>query len=259
MLGGGGSILALPIFVYIFGINPILATSYSLFVVGISSLFGTFKCYKTKLIEYKTILTFGLASIISVFLTRKYLIELIPENVNLAFFEVEKGKLILLLFSILMLSAGISLIRSRDKQNNKDVNLGIKSNIEQITKKPTKFKSFILIIQGIIDGVITGIVGAGGGFLIVPILVLINKMDVKLAIGTSLAIISLKTIVGFIGSINQNSNFDYSFLITFTALALFGIFIGLRIGNNVDSEKLKKYFGYFVIICAIFIILKEFL
>lgn len=255
MLGGGGSILALPIFVYIFGVDPVVATTYSLFVVGISSLFGTFKCFKSKLIEYKTILSFGSASIISVYFTRIYIIDLIPEEISLIYFNIYKGQVILLLFSFLMLFAGLSLIDYKNKKNKNEFQE--KQNVN--TNLNIKYKTLILSTQGLIDGLITGLVGAGGGFLIVPILVLINKMDVKLAIGTSLAIISLKTIVGFVGSLNQNVNLDYSFLIVFTSLSLIGIIIGLRIGDKVDGEKLKKYFGYFVILCAVFILIKEFM
>jgi hypothetical protein len=258
LLGGGGSILALPIFVYLFGTNPILATTYSLFVIGVSSLFGTYKCVKSNSINYNALIYFGFSSVISVLLTRMYLIDLIPESIFLFDLELSKGKVVLIFFSLIMLGAGYSMIFV-DNQKIDDT----KNEIENCETNDkvignSKIKNiFSLSFQGLIDGAITGIVGAGGGFLIVPALVFISKLDIRIAISTSLAIISLKTIIGFLGSLNKSPNIDYIFLSVFTFLAILGMVIGIKLSKKINPDALKKYFGVFVILCAIYILLKE--
>ena len=258
LLGGGGSILALPIFVYLFGTNPILATTYSLFVIGVSSLFGTYKCVKSNSINYNALIYFGFSSVISVLLTRMYLIDLIPESIFLFDLELSKGKVVLIFFSLIMLGAGYSMIFV-DNQKIDDT----KNEIENCETNDkvignSKIKNiFSLSFQGLIDGAITGIVGAGGGFLIVPALVFISKLDIRIAISTSLAIISLKTIIGFLGSLNKSPNIDYIFLSVFTFLAILGMIVGIKLSKKINPNALKKYFGIFVIICAIYILLKE--
>jgi hypothetical protein len=258
LLGGGGSILALPIFVYLFGTDPILATTYSLFVIGVSSLFGTFKCVKSNSINYNALIYFGFSSVISVLLTRMYLIDLIPDSIFIFGLELSKGKVVLIFFSLIMLGAGYSMIFV-DNQKIDDT----KNEIENCETNDkvignSKIKNiFSLSFQGLIDGAITGIVGAGGGFLIVPALVFISKLDIRIAISTSLAIISLKTIIGFLGSLNKSPNIDYIFLSVFTFLAILGMVIGIKLSKKINPDALKKYFGVFVILCAIYILLKE--
>ena len=258
LLGGGGSILALPIFVYLFGINPILATTYSLFVIGVSSLFGTYKCVKSNSINYNALIYFGFSSVISVLLTRMYLIDLIPDSIFIFGLELSKGKVVLIFFSLIMLGAGYSMIFV-DNQKIDDTKNEIENcetNIKVIGNSKIK-NIFSLSFQGLIDGAITGIVGAGGGFLIVPALVFISKLDIRIAISTSLAIISLKTIIGFLGSLNKSPNIDYIFLSVFTFLAILGMVIGIKLSKKINPDALKKYFGVFVILCAIYILLKE--
>lgn len=258
LLGGGGSILALPIFVYLFGINPILATTYSLFVIGVSSLFGTYKCVKSNSINYNALIYFGFSSVISVLLTRMYLIDLIPESIFLFDLELSKGKVVLIFFSLIMLGAGYSMIFVDNKKHNYNQNEIENCETNDKVIGNSKIRNiFSLSFQGLIDGAITGIVGAGGGFLIVPALVFISKLDIRIAISTSLAIISLKTIIGFLGSLNKSPNIDYIFLSVFTFLAILGMIVGIKLSKKLNPDSLKKYFGIFVIICAIYILLKE--
>ncbi len=249
-LGGGGSILALPIFVYILGIDPILATTYSLFVVGISSSIGAFKSFKNKLVDFNALIYFGIASVISVVITRTFILDLIPEIISLPYISLTKGKFIMLLFSVLMLGAAISMIINKDNSKPKQ---------DLMLSNPTVFDKIILVLQGLFDGLITGLVGAGGGFLIVPTLVLISKIDVKIAVATSLAIISIKTIIGFISSYKPDTNIDFTFLIIFTFIAIVGIVIGLKLATKIKAEQTKKYFGYFLIIASFTIFYKEFI
>ncbi len=258
LLGGGGSILALPIFVYLFAINPILATTYSLFVIGVSSLFGTYKCVKSNSINYNALIYFGFSSVISVLLTRMYLIDLIPDSIFIFGLELSKGKVVLIFFSLIMLGAGYSMIFVDNQKidNTKNEIENCETNDKVIGNSKIK-NIFSLSFQGLIDGAITGIVGAGGGFLIVPALVFISKLDIRIAISTSLAIISLKTIIGFLGSLNKSPNIDYIFLSVFTFLAILGMVIGIKLSKKINPDALKKYFGVFVILCAIYILLKE--
>ena len=124
-----------------------------------------------------------------------------------------------------------------------------------IIKKEINY--FIIIIEGLVIGLVTGLVGAGGGFLIIPFLVLFGGLSMKKAIGTSLMIISLKSLIGIIGDFQLSLNIDWPFLLSFSCFSLFGMFIGLYISRFMSGEKLKKIFGYFVLSIAVFIFLKE--
>ncbi|RKE94790.1 sulfite exporter TauE/SafE family protein [Ichthyenterobacterium magnum] len=245
LIGGGGSILTVPVFVYLFYINPVTATAYSLFVVGTSALFGTVKNIQKKLVDFKTGFVFAIPAFVAVYLTRKYLVPAIPESIfTINDFEVTKDIAIMVFFAIIMLLASMSMIKNR------------KSNEE----KPSKVVAYnypLILIEGAVVGVLTGLVGAGGGFLIIPALVLLAKLPMKKAVATSLLIIAIKSLIGFIGDV-QNLNIDWQFLLSFTVLSVIGIFIGTYLSNFIDGKKLKKGFGYFVLIMAFYILYKEF-
>lgn len=240
IIGGGGSVLTIPILVYLLGITPVLATAYSLFIVGATAIVGAISYARDKMISFKTALVFGVPSIIAVFLTRKMLIPALPENI---FGLLSKDALIMLVFSLLMLGASVSMIRGRKgKQENSLDNL--------------HFNYPRIIFQGFLVGFYTGFVGAGGGFLIIPVLVLLVGLPMKAAIGTSLLIISGKSLIGFLGDIGQQE-MDWFFLISFTALSILGIFIGSFVAKKIDNKMLKPIFGYFVLLMAIYIMIKE--
>tara|TARA_B100000003_G_C10870446_1_gene346849 strand:- start:167 stop:973 length:807 start_codon:yes stop_codon:yes gene_type:complete len=247
LIGSGGSILSVPILVYLFGINPITATAYSLFVVGTTSLIGSIKNIRNKLINYSSTLLFSFSAVITVYLTRKYLIHLIPETIidtDLIF--LNKDQLIMLLFSLLMLVAGFLMIKRTPKTI-----VGLK---QTKTIAPNKF---LIFAEGSLIGFLTGLIGAGGGFIIIPILVILSDLRMKTAIATSLAIISLKSLIGFIGDV-QNLDIDWLFLITFTLISVIGIFIGQMFSQKVEDNKLKMAFGVFVILIGVVILLIEF-
>ena len=237
LIGSGGSILSLPIFVYLFGLNPIIASAYSLFTVGLTSLVGSIKNIKLKLIDTYTVLYFSFSAAISVYITRKYLIDLIPDEI------ASFGNLIMLFFALLIYFAGIAMIKKRiDKSQNQ--------------RRKSKYDKTLILIEGAVVGVVTGLVGAGGGFIIIPVLVLFSKLNMKNAIATSLVIISIKSLIGFIGDI-ENHIIDWEFLIKFSLISVVGIYIGQGIGLKIDGSKLKKGFGYFIIIIASCVIIKE--
>lgn len=246
LIGGGGSILTVPILVYVLGINPVLATSYSLFIVGSTSLVGAFNNYRKGLVSIKTALLFGLSSITTVFITRKILMPAIPEVLfSNSHFHITQATATMVLFAILMLMASIAMIRNKDEGEE----LAVKNDghSTQLGK---------LLLYGIGIGLATGFLGAGGGFLIIPALVLLIKMPMKKAIGTSLLIIALNSLIGFTGDIGHFV-IDWTFLISITLIAVTGIFIGGFFAKKINDEKLKKAFGWFVLVMGIYIIIKE--
>ncbi len=243
LIGGGGSILTVPILVYLFFLNPVTATAYSLFVVGSTTFFGSIRNIKKRMIDYKAGIIFAIPSFIAVYITRKYLVPAIPEKLFLiGDFLLTKDIAIMIFFSFLMLVAAFFMIK--DKKMDVDKNAIIKYNY------------LSLIIQGFIIGFLTAIIGAGGGFLIVPALVLWLKLPMKKAVGTALFIISIKSLIGFIGDI-ENLNIDWVFLLSFTAISVIGIYLGIYLSNFIEGRKLKKSFGWFVLVMSIYILVIE--
>lgn len=243
LIGGGGSILTVPLLVYLFNIDPTVATSYSLFIVGSASLVGAWRNYAKGHVSIKTALLFGVTSVTTVFLTRKFIIPAIPEQITtIGSFEVTRSLLTMVLFAILMLMASIKMIKGR----------------KETTEETKKASITALILYGVGIGLVTGFLGAGGGFLIIPALVFFVGLDMKSAIGTSLAIIALNSLIGFTGDIGTMP-IDWTFLLTITAISVAGIFVGIQLGKKMPGDKLKKGFGWFVLIMGIYILIKEFL
>ncbi|MGB6269788.1 MAG: sulfite exporter TauE/SafE family protein [Olleya sp.] len=243
LIGGGGSILTVPILVYLLFVNPVTATAYSLFVVGVSALVGTLRNIQKGLVDFKTAIVFAIPAFIAVYSTRKFIVPAIPEKLfSMGDFLVTKNIAIMLFFALVMLVASLFMIIS----NRKD------SDEETIVQ----YNYPLIIIEGLVVGVLTGIVGAGGGFLIIPALVLLAKLPMKKAVATSLLIIAIKSLIGFIGDV-ENLEIDWLFLLSFTAIAVVGIFLGIYLSNFIEGKKLKKGFGWFVFIMGIYIIFKE--
>ncbi|MFM6946995.1 MAG: sulfite exporter TauE/SafE family protein [Flavobacteriales bacterium] len=246
LIGGGGSILTVPVLVYLFKVDPVLATAYSLFIVGLSSLVGAFPKYKAGMIDLKTAIVFGIPSIIAVFLTRKVLVPAIPDTLfSIGDLPFTKALAMMLLFAILMVAASVSMIRDKKKE-------------ELESTAPRVFNYPMILLEGSVVGVLTGLVGAGGGFLIIPALVMLSKLPMKQAVGTSLLIIAAKSLIGFTGDIMENSSkMDWTLLGIVTTLAIVGIFIGNQLSKKIDGAALKKGFGWFVLVMGIYIIVKE--
>jgi uncharacterized membrane protein YfcA len=247
LIGGGGSILTVPVLVYLLGLNPVLSTAYSLFVVGATSLVGSFTYMKKGLVNYRAALVFAIPSFITVFLTRKFVVPAIPDPVfTSGDFMLSKGAGIMGLFALIMLAAAFSMIRHKDKSDNDSGTQAIQFNYP------------LIALEGAAVGLLTGLVGAGGGFLIIPALVLLARLPMKMAVGTSLLIIAAKSLIGFLGDVGQQA-IDWNFLAVFTALSVAGIFLGSYLTRFIPGEKLKRLFGWFVLGMAVFILWKEFL
>ncbi len=245
LIGSGGSILTLPILVYVLGVSPVLATAYSLFIVGSTALAGGIQSAILKKVDFKTVLIFGIPSLAAVYATRMWLMPIIPEELfSIGSFVVSKPFALMILFAIIMILASVSMIMP-EKKNEVNENSAIRYNYP------------VILLEGLIVGTLTGLVGAGGGFLIIPALVLLARMPMKLAVGTSLFIIALKSLIGFIGDLQGNQVIDWKLLVGFTAFALSGIFIGILLSKKIPGGKLRKAFGWFVMIMGIYIVVKE--
>lgn len=256
LIGGGGSILTVPILVYLFQVDAVLATAYSLFIVGLTSLVGSVSHVKLGNIHWRTAVVFGIPSIISVFLTRSYLVPRIPDPIFTlgqdpsggAAFVMTKAVGLMVLFAIIMVMAAYSMIKPSKKSA---VASGVSADVEP------QFNYPLILAEGAIVGVVTGLVGAGGGFLIIPALVLLAKLPMKQAVGTSLMIIAAKSLIGFVGDMRGNEVIDWSFLAIFSSIAVVGILFGSWLSKRIPGEKLKPAFGWFVLVMGTYIIVKE--
>ncbi len=244
LIGGGGSILTVPVFVYVLGVDPILATAYSLFVVGVSAAVGAFRNAQKGMVDFRTGIVFAIPAFIAVFLTRKFLVPAIPEHLfNLGDLEITREIGIMVFFGLIMLAASYSMIKGRKEEEG---------------EKEIHYNYPMILLEGSVVGVLTGVVGAGGGFLIIPALVLLAGLPMKRAVATSLMIISVKSLIGFLGDV-QTMPIEWPFLLVFTAISVVGIFLGIFLNKFIDGRKLKKGFGWFVLLMGVYIITKELL
>lgn len=245
LIGGGGSILTVPIFVYVMSVDPMVATAYSLFVVGTASLVGAIRNAQKKMVDFRTGIVFSIPAFIAVYLTRKFVMPAIPDELfSVGDFLVTKNIGIMVFFGLIMLFASYSMIKGRKDTGEEE---------QKVT-----YNYPMIVLEGLVVGFLTGIVGAGGGFLIIPALVLFAKLPMKRAVATSLLIIAVKSLIGFLGDV-QNIEIEWGFLLLFTSISVVGIFLGLYLNKFIDGKKLKKGFGWFVLIMGVYIVLKEIL
>jgi len=240
--GGGGSILTVPVLVYILHYNPITATAYSLFIVGTTSGFGTIQNFKNKLVVPKTALLFAIPSVIGVYITRKFIVPRIPDTVfYFGSLQLSKETFLMLLFALVMFMAAFSMLKKQP---------------EIVVVDVKKKSQFLVMVQLFFVGILIGLIGAGGGFLIIPALLKLAQLSMKKAIGTSLLIITINSLIGFTGDL-QNMVIDWPFLLSFTAVSVVGIFIGLYIQKFINEKYLKQVFGVFVLIMSCLILYRE--
>lgn len=240
LTGGGGSILTVPILVYLMSINPVTATAYSLFIVGTTSTFGAIQNYRKNLVDIKNGFIFAIPSFVAVYLTRKFIVPRIPEIIIESPILITKDTFLMLFFAVIMVFGALSVLKKKSQNTNSE-----------------EKRNLILIgIQTFTIGIIIGLVGAGGGFLIIPSLILFAKLPMRKAVGTSLFIIAMNSLVGFIGDV-QNLEIDWLFLLTFSSISVLGIFTGMYLTKYTNESQLKKIFAYFVLVMAVIILLKE--
>jgi uncharacterized membrane protein YfcA len=246
LIGSGGSILTVPVLVYLMHMNPLVATTSSLFIVGATSLVGGLRSYAKKAVDFEAVTEFGIPSIFSIFITRHYLLPALPHHfINTGNVSVSKEMFLMIAFALLMLVAGITMMSSNYNESDTDEREEDRQN-----------KSWPLILLGLVIGVVTGLLGAGGGFLIIPSLVLFLKIQMKTAVGTSLLIIAINSLLGFVFSLKQ-FEYNWMLLLSFTILSIVGLFIGIKLSEKVSGLSLKKGFGWFVLLMGLYIIVKE--
>lgn len=243
LLGGGGSILSVPILVYLFNIEPAIAGAYSLIIVGVTSFVGAIPKYREQLVHLKTGIIFGLPSIISIFITRSIIVPAIPDDImQFGDFILTKRMLLLGLFAVLMVLASIPMIRGK----------------RDIASNNKRFRTVLVMLEGILIGFLTGLVGAGGGFLIIPGLVFLTGLKFKTAVGTSLFIISVNSLSGFLGD-SMHHDMNWMLLLSLTGLAIVGILIGNQFSRKISGIRLRMAFGWFTLVIGCYIILREFI
>jgi len=239
LVGGGGSILTVPILVYFFKVDAVSATTGSLFVVGFGAMIGAVIHLKQGYVDFKTGFQFALPGLFGVILGRKFLLPMLPDQ--LLFFDeisISKSTFILIIFSITMIAASFSLLRPK---------------VSNIHLQPHLIK---LVFQGFFVGSVTGFVGAGGGFLIVPALIIFGKLPLKVAVGTSLVIMSFNSLFGFALSL-QSELINWALILKVTILGILGLLIGILTSKKIDENHLKKGFGFMILAIGGFILIQQ--
>jgi uncharacterized protein len=247
LLGGGGSILTVPILAYMFEIPASVATTYSLFVVGTTSVVGTLRYLRLGQVDFRAGPLFLFPSLVGVWLARRILLPLVPELLfETAGFSLTKDRLVLLTFAGVMGLASYSMLQRRKTQPRQKA-----TTVES--------KTFSIPLYGLMAGGLMGFVGAGGGFLIIPVLVGVANLEMKHAIGTSLFIITVSSLFGFVGDLLKNPVVDWKFLAVFTGLSIVGVLLGTQASKKVPSSQLKRAFGFMVAGVALLMVAKEIL
>ncbi len=242
MLGGGGSILTVPILVYLFATEPSLAVSESLFIVGMTALVGSIFSYRAKEVDLKTVFKFAVPSFLGVMLMKKFILPSLPLVIfQFGQIEFSKNILIMSIFAILMVVASVSMIRKSQ-------------NVQGSTNKNWSLK---ILLQGFFVGNVTGLVGAGGGFLIVPALTNFIGLRMRAAVGSSMMIIAANSLFGFAVSLSTGLVPQWSVLLKILALSLAGLFLGRKISNKFSDSQLKKAFGIFVLVMGTIILIDQ--
>jgi hypothetical protein len=248
LIGGGGSILTVPILVYLFSVDMVTATAYSLFLVGVTSVVGSISHMRMGNIHWRTAIVFGIPSLLAVYAAQAWVLPAIPDPVmHVLGTSISKSLILLMVFAVLMVLASISMIRKPRTTGSSDA----------VDDQHRTFNYPLILGEGVAVGMITGLVGAGGGFLIIPALVLLAKLPMKQAVGTSLLIIAGKSLFGFTGAAQRMSNIDWNFLLLFSVVAIIGIIAGSLLSKRIPNERLKPAFGWFVLAMGVYIIGRE--
>jgi uncharacterized membrane protein YfcA len=231
LIGGGGSILTVPILVYILGIAATEAMGFSLFIVGATSCAGAVAHAARGNVSLRIAATFAGPSLVAAYLVRRWLVPAIPRTIALGGWSARRDDVLMMGFALVMAAAATAMIRTR------------RSELEPFDPP----RPAMLAPLGGFVGAVAGLFGAGGGFLIVPALVLVADLPMALAIGTSLAIITTQSLAGFVGVVQTAARIDWPLLLALTALALSGMAGGLALGRRVSGASLRAGFGWFVL------------
>lgn len=247
LTGSGGSMLTVPILVYFFGIKPSVAAGYSLLVVGSTAAFGAVSYWRQGLIKMRDTFVFVLPSTLVILLTRGLIVPAIPDPIlTVAQYTLSKGAFIMSLFAFLMFFTSYLMLKPV-KITPKDM----------APYDPYQHPIKLGLGSGMV-GLLAGLVGAGGGFLIIPTLIILFGLSMKQAIGTSLAVITVNSLLGFQGDLFiAKIVIEWSILGPFLGLATVGMFLGIKLNYYVDGIKLKRGFAVFMLFLGVSILLEE--
>ncbi len=244
LIGAGGSILTIPVLVYVVGADPVSATVYSMFIVGSSSLVGGTRALLKKLVDIKMVFLFGAPSVIGVLISRRLIFPAIPATIfSTHAFTLSKNVLLMGMLSIVMFFASVKMLRAKPVVTDNH-------SVGQV-------KTGILMVEGLLVGLLTALLGVGGGFLIVPALHLLARVPMKMAIGTALVIITINAAFSFLNAYTTVA-INWPLLIRFTAGAAIGILIGTKLSEKISGNYLKKTFGIFILFISFFTLYKIF-
>ena len=242
VMGGGGSILSVPILVYLFSLDIVAASSYSLFIVGTTSAVGTALKRQDRFVDIPATIELGIPSLLAAFCTRKWIVCTLPDI--LFMFDttpITKRAFLLTIFATVLVLSSVMVIHG--------TNIG---NHESFARR----NRLALILAGFCVGLLCGLAGAGGGFLILPALMLFGRLPFNLAVGSALPIIATNSLAGFLGSASSHP-VNWYFLASISILAVVGIFIGNHIASRFSPYVLKRIFGWLSLILGVWILLKE--
>jgi uncharacterized membrane protein YfcA len=248
LTGGGGSILTIPILVYLFGVGAVQATTYSLGLVGLVALWGAWGAFRSGELHLSRALFFGIPGVLGVIASRRLLLPMLPAEVSFLGLSLSQNSILLIAFSILMLLASASMIKSSLKNEM----------VAAISTLDKSVSNTALLLTGLAVGLLAGFVGAGGGFLIVPALVGIGKLDMKQAVGTSLFVIALQSLLGVLGDFKSLAQMDFTLFSVMAVLAVAGMSVGGMFRKHISQSKLKLGFGVFVLVMGSLILFQEF-
>ena len=250
MVGAGGSILTLPVLVYLFQVDVSTATVYSLFIVGVTSLVGALSCMQKRQFDKRAAFDFGLPAVISVAITKLFIAPVIPAVLfTVGNVACTKETFLMCLLAVLMLISSCRMIGLKTAGIQKDRGRSRLGNAVRLT------------VIGAVVGALSGLVGVGGGFLIIPALVLFCKLTIKQAVGTSLTIVTIQSAVGFLCGIYSHSiaanPIDWSVILPITGAAIVGVLMGTMLSKKVATSKLQVGFGWLICVTAFCIMLQE--
>ena len=236
LIGAGGAIVAVPVFVYLYNIPPTLASGYALFVVAVASAVASAQYMRQRLVDGRAVAAFGSTTLVSIAITRSLALPMIPDVVV----GLERDTLLMLAFAMVLLFAAYGMLRKTPKPE---------------TEAPAHMGR--LAAYGTVIGVISGILGVGGGFLMTPALVLWAGLDMKRAVATSLVLISANSAIGVAADLTGGVDYDWTFVTTFTVMTTVGIVLGTLLSKRIDGQRLKKGFGWFILAIGIAVTIRE--
>lgn len=251
IFGAGGSILTVPVLHYLVGLDALAATSTSLIIVGVTALAAAILYAKQGKVHLPSGLAFAIPSIAGMALVRTLVMPQLPQQISLFDLAIDRDLLIIIPFSVVMLAAALAMVRNSSKR--------LTQQPEPNTMPDTRSRPQMIpaILSGFIVGGISGFVGAGGGFMVIPALHLLLQLPMSSAVGTSLMVIAINSSSGAISDYLAGSPANYSLAALMSLLSLAGMLAGVKFSKRIDGAKLKRSFGYFLVAMAVVILLKE--